>query len=89
MKFEPSNFGVIVCGCVLKNEKPVLYVYHDEKDWQFLCGDDHDSTDGASVVGVGHLTKRDPSLNQLADLPNGWEAERKTTKSDWVRSNAE
>jgi len=89
MEFEPKNLGVIVCGCVFKNEKPILYVYHDENDWQFLCGDEHESTDGAQVVGVGHLTERDPSLNQLVGLPSGWEAERQTTKNNWARNDAE
>jgi hypothetical protein len=89
MEFDPKNLGVIVCGCIFKNEKPILYVYHGEKDWQFMCGDDHETTEGASVVGVGHLTKRDPSLNQLVDLPCGWEAERETAKSNWNRNESE
>ena len=49
MEFEPKNLGVIVCGCVFNNEKPILYVYHGEKDWQFLCGDKHDSIEGSKA----------------------------------------
>ncbi len=85
MEFTPKNLGVIVCGCVFKNEKPILYVSHSGKDWQFLCGDEHESIEGAKVVGVGHLTERDPSLNQLANLPKGWEADRIDQSSEWVR----
>jgi hypothetical protein len=89
MEFEQKNLGVIVCGCVFKNEKPILYVYHGKKDWQFLCGGEHESTEDAKVVGIGHLTERDLSLDQLADLPAGWEADRKSNKDEWARNEAE
>ncbi|WP_020405794.1 hypothetical protein [Hahella ganghwensis] len=89
MVFKPDNLRVIVCGCVFRNKKPILYVYHGEKNWQFLCGDDHESTEGASVVGIGHLIERDPSLNELADLSSGWEAERESLDNKWVRNEAE
>ena len=88
MRFSPENLGVIVCGCVFRNEKPVLYVSHADKDWQFLCGDEHESIEGACVVGVGHLTERDPSLNQIADLPLGWDADRNSVVSGWRRYEA-
>jgi len=43
------------------------------------------SKDGHHVI-VGSLLDFDPSLNELADLPAGWEAERKDVASPWIRT---
>jgi hypothetical protein len=76
-----------VCICVFRNEKPVLYVSRAEGDWMFLCGDRHeDVSANFRVVGMGHVTQRDPSLHTLLDLPAEWEAERQTIDGDWVRT---
>jgi len=51
----------------------------------FMCGGaDHGDND-IRVVGVGHLVERDPTLNECADLPNGFEAERSTVGAPWLR----
>jgi len=61
-------------------------VAHEDGDWSFQCGaTDHGSKD-YHVVGVGHLIDRDPSLNQCANLPDGFEAERGAVGEEWIRS---
>ena len=83
-RIEPSDLGVVVCPHVFREERPILYVFRSEKRWQFLCGDvDHSGSNG-HLVGVGHLTDRDPSLNELADLEIGCGAERKGLDDEWV-----
>jgi hypothetical protein len=83
MKFK-SNLGVFVCPHIFQDSRPILLVIHDEGDWQCLCGeDDHDEK--GHLVGMGHLTDRDSSINELVDLPNGFEAGRDSVSSDWVR----
>ena len=83
--FEPRNLGVFVCSHVLKRERPILLVSHDDGDWQCLCGGS-DHGDDAHLVGVGHLIDDDPSLNECADLPGNWCAERDSPGATWRRS---
>ena len=85
MEFIQKNLGVIVCEHIFKAEKPVLYVVHRENSWQFLCGGENESVDDAKMVGIGHLIDRDPTLNHLADLPIGWDAERTTINDGWIK----
>jgi hypothetical protein len=39
-------------------------------------------------VHVGALLNFDPSLEQLSDLPPGWEAERHDSGSPWIRTKS-
>ena len=65
----------------------VRLVVREDGDWQFMCGgaDHYSSKDGHHVI-VGVLLDFDPSLNELADLLAGWEAERKGISSPWIRT---
>lgn len=85
---EPNNLRAFVCPHVFRDERPILYVCRADGDWQFLCGGgDHDEQ--GHVVGVGHLTARDPSLNELSGLKADWEAERTEVGGKWVLSECE
>jgi len=66
-----------------------LLVTHDADEprgWQFLNGhgdtDDHKS---GIPVHVEHVIERDPSVVELADLPEGWQARRTTADEPWTR----
>ncbi len=50
-----------------------------------LCGGEHDVNEVPKVVGIGHLLERDPSLLELMDLPDDWEAERESSNHPWKR----
>lgn len=83
---EPKNLGVYVCRNVLDHAAPVLSVSHDaDGDWQFLCGGQHgeDSEDGGALVCLEEVVRRDPTLNELADLCPLGEAERISLGSAW------
>ena len=83
LQFRP-DFAVIVCDHVSSGVNPVLLIVRDEEaSWQFLCGSDTGAEDCHSV-GVGHLIVRDASLGQMAALPVGFCAERKSASSPWV-----
>ena len=87
MEFSPTNLGVIVCKHVFEASRPVLLIAHGAEGWDFVCGGrDHDGVDDFHLVGVGHLLDRDRTLNECADLPRGFEAERPSAGSSWVRS---
>lgn len=87
-RFVVGNLKTYVCTHVFDGTKPVLLVVHDKDgDWSFVCGEPHEnSAEAYRVVGVGHLTFRDPTLNECADLPAGFEAERSAVGRQWMRT---
>jgi len=86
MVFAPRNLVAYICTHVFENTRPILLIAHEsDGDWQFMCGGtDHGAGEG-HVVGVAHLMDRDPSINECANLPNGFEAERSATDQAWIR----
>lgn len=64
---------------------PILLVSHDQNgDWQFLCGTTNEPKDGA-LVCLGEMVDRNETLGEVADLPDGWRAERRTIGGIWAR----
>ena len=68
---------------------PILLVTHDADDgsWQFLCGTTNDTADGR-VVGLGEMYRRDTTVGELADLPEGWRAWRAAPGHPWQRGQS-
>jgi len=66
--------------------EPITYVSHDVEDgaWQFL-GDSMSFGGGPVISCLHHPIDRDRSLEELADLPVGWYAERAKVGEPWVR----
>ena len=84
-KFGSDNLAVLVCSHIFAITKPILLVsHHEDGDWQFLCGGDLDENEKPKVVGIGHLLERDPSLNEISDLPIDYEAERNAIGEKWI-----
>ena len=84
---EDGHHKAYVCNHVFDKSRPILLVSRPEGDWCFLCGGAHE--DGASaykVIGIAHLLELDPSIQELADLPADWDAERETMDEKWVRT---
>jgi len=86
---EPENLATLTVDSILSGERPVLYVTHDVSDggWQFLTGDEVDWST-VKVVSLSEAVAVDPTLQQLADLPLGWCAERATPDAPWQRASA-
>jgi hypothetical protein len=82
---DTRNTASITTRQVLEGA-PILRVSHDADDgsWQFLCGTTNDPAD-ARVVGLGSMFVRDPTLGELADLPEGSYAWRKAPGLPWQR----
>ena len=84
---DPPHTRVFLSEAVHSGAEPVTYASHDLEDgaWQFL---------GESMAGDGkpiiscfhHPIDNDPTLNELADLPLGWWAERAKPGDPWVRN---
>ncbi|MDE6313782.1 MAG: hypothetical protein K2M46_09245 [Lachnospiraceae bacterium] len=87
MKFpfeDAPNTATIICSHILEQKEPILYVSHDEDDgmWQFLCGEQHNE-DEARIVSLYSVFMLDSSVADLAQMPCGYVAERKTKNSQW------
>jgi len=83
---QPKNCAAITVRQIIHENHPVLYVTHDADDhgWQFLTLDVPRQEDG-KVVALGEMIEMDPTLNDLADLPPGWHAWRKSPRDPWIR----
>lgn len=83
-------FATFSCVHVLQEKLPVLYFSKEANgDIQALCGGIHRSAEECRVVHLEHLAERDASLEELADLPAGWIAEREKIGAAWKRSKGE
>jgi hypothetical protein len=89
VKFQDRRLGVICCGHVFRREREVQFVVHRKRNWQFMCGGtDHAGASTGNFVVVRVLLDFDPSLDELADLQPGWEAERRDPGSPWIRTRS-
>ena len=86
-KFEDHLLGVFCCGHIFHRQRRARLVGRQDGDWQFVCGEiDHFDPDEPYHVSVGVLLEFDPTLNEIADLPTEWEAERVDVGMPWVRT---
>lgn len=83
---DPLDPVGITSEAVAKKRQPVRRVLHEEGHggWQFY--DDVELLKGPVVLPKPEILKLDPSLSAIKDLPVGWEAMRKDSKSPWVRT---
>jgi hypothetical protein len=85
---EERNLAVFTTRQVLEGQ-PILRVSHEtDGDWQFLCDTTTKLTD-ARVVCLEELVKRDPTVNNLFQLPYGWFAWREALDADWQIEESE
>jgi hypothetical protein len=83
-------FGAQTCSHVLEEDQPILLVSRElDGSVLALCGGESDSSETARTIPLDQLLDLDPSLSQLADLPDGWVALRESPDHDWARSKAE
>lgn len=81
---DAPNTAVITCSHVLEDNKPILYVSHDEDGiWQFLCGKQHDESK-ARIVSLYSIFMQDNSVAELAEMPCGYFAERQNRDTKWI-----
>ena len=82
---DPPETEVITLERILHGQSSILLVTHDAEDgtWQFLDGEHVFEEDGA-VVCLGEMVGIDPSLAELADLPEGWFAWRPNPGEPWT-----
>lgn len=83
---EPQNVAVFTTRKVVSGDCVILYVSHDADDgaWQFHSGVDSNEDD-PKIISLREVIRLDPSLLELADLPLGWIAIRKSQDDSWQR----
>jgi hypothetical protein len=64
---------------------PVLLVSKADGDWQLACGALHEDAEGWSIAHLGHLLDSDPSLEEILDMHDDFEAERDVVGGRWTR----
>ena len=80
---ESKNQAVFTCLHIIEENKPILYVKHDnEGDWQFLCGENH-TTEDARVIALQEIINIDPSVSKVSNLKCGQTAVRESKESEW------
>lgn len=86
---DAENLAVFTLKRIVRGESPILRVTHDEDDggWQFLDGGEI-AVEEASLVSLRQMTRIDPSILELADLPLGWVADRAGPGEPWQRAPA-
>ncbi len=88
LKFhEPLNTAVITNKKIIQHLSWIGYVSHDAEDgaWQFLELNREQDIKDAAVISLKEIIAIDSSILELADLPLGWHAWRKTKESPWTR----
>jgi hypothetical protein len=83
---DPKDLAVLTVDEVVTGQQPVLEVHHQVFDgsWQFLTGEDADEVSWRCVRLV-EVLERDPTLQEIRDLPLGWYAEREHEQGPWQR----
>lgn len=90
VKFLDRYLGVFCCSHVFFRQRYVKLIGRQDGDWQFLCGNiDHSDPNEPYHVSVGVLLDVDPTLNEVANLPEEWEAERDGLGSAWIRTKSD
>jgi hypothetical protein len=82
---DPPDTAAFTSKRIAFDDHPVLVVVHNaDGAWQFLDGQDVTSDD-VVLVHLAHVVGANEGVVEVADLPYGWEAERATEGSPWVR----
>lgn len=83
---DPRNFEAFTTRRVLEGDEPILAVYHEAEDgtWQFM-GNAGWKPEDLVLACLEHLVGRDRAVRDLADLPRGWGAVRRSASAPWER----
>lgn len=83
---EPEATPVITSRGVIHDGRPILFADRAIEDgsWILLDSDTIDAEDETTAT-LGELLRRDPAVEELADLPPGWQARRRSSDEPWIR----
>jgi hypothetical protein len=93
-RFDVSDDATVVTSSYVTNLLlPILVVFHelDEEGgslWQFHCGNDDYSMEKMQLVRLDTILRLDPSVLEVADLPVGGTAQRRSREDAWIILNS-
>jgi hypothetical protein len=87
MPFSDETLEVVACRHLIHDKRPVrLATHYSNGEWAFTCGrPDHGLAKDYQLVSVSELLATDPELGDIADLPEGWSADRGGEPLAWYR----
>jgi len=87
-KFKDGlNTAVFTTRFVVNDKKEITYVSHDFEDgaWQFFSDDNFDNYEEiALILSLDEIIQLDKSILEIADLPLGCVATRKSKTDNWT-----
>jgi hypothetical protein len=84
---EADNTAVFTTKFVITDNKEITYVTHEKEDgaWQFFSNDNFDNFEEvARIVGLGEIVKMDATVLDIADMPEGFYAQRRFKGDKWT-----
>ena len=81
----PDQLGAVVMRTVLEDGLPALQVLHDpDGEWAIADGVNDPNAPGACLAThIWHVVSTDPSLEPLATMQPGTQADRATVEGPW------
>ena len=84
MKTPNVDLAVFTTSLVVRDKCAIVYISHDEDGtWEFHSKENV-STDMAMVISLGEILEIDPTVRMVLDMPEGSEAHRASSSSDWI-----
>ena len=82
---EPLNTSVSTTRFVLEDKKDITIVFHLEDNyWSFTSNDRDDNwQENERIVELEEIISIDETVLQIADLKEGWGAQRKFKNDPW------
>jgi len=81
----PPHTGVYTTKRVVNGDEPVTHVFHDGDDaWQFHGPSDSNQED-CVLACLHHVLDKDRTIENVFDLPAGWNARRDGPSRPWTR----
>jgi hypothetical protein len=78
------NTSIFTTKYVIQDNSPILHVYHyDDGNWQFSGSEKNLKDEDYRIISLKEILKIDKSLNELEDLPLGFEAIRTKVDQPW------
>jgi hypothetical protein len=81
-----ENTAAIVDSAVLYGAWIAIVTHNaDDGGWQFLSSNQRSRVEDGAIMGLREVIEQDPTLLELADLPEGWIAVRESPSAPWFR----
>ena len=84
---DSLNTAVFTTKFVVHDRKEITYISHDFEDgsWEFYSDDNFDNyEDIVLILSLDEIIQLDISLLEVADLPLGFVATRRSIADDWT-----